>query len=99
MAETVSVENETVKQKKEPYDYKYIFFIGILIILVCFVIWHVYCCFCENRDLECSEDYINGSPRTDPQFDEAFDVGREVKKLIQLQEEYLEKLQRFRLGN
>ena len=101
MSEELNKESKEEISEKPPekYNCRNIFFIVVLIILVFFIICHTYYCFCENRDLECNEDYINGPPRTDPQFDEAFDVEREVKKLIQLQEEYLEKLQRYRLGN
>ena len=69
----------------------------IIVILVLFLMYHAYSCFCTNQNS--IEPYINESPRTDTQDDKPFDVGYEVKKLIQLQETYLEKLQRSRLGN
>lgn len=71
----------------------------IVVILVLFIIYHAYSCFCINQNLDFSEPYINKQPRTDPQDDNAFDVESEVKKLIQLQEQYLEKQQRSRMGN
>jgi hypothetical protein len=71
----------------------------IVVILVLFLVYHAYSCFCVNQNLDFSEPYINKQPRSDPQDDNPFDVGDEVKKLIQLQEQYLEKLQRSRMGN
>lgn len=79
-------------------SYTYVL-IAIVIILVLFLIYHAYSCFCNNQNLDLSEPYIDGSPRTDTQSDKSFDVENEVQKLIQLQEQYLEKLQRSRMDN
>lgn len=68
----------------------------IVICLVLFLMFHAYSCFCINQEIE---PYINEQPRTDVQVDKEFDVDNEVEKLIQTQEEYLEKLQRSRIGN
>jgi hypothetical protein len=79
-------------------SYTYIL-IAIVVILILFLIYHAYSCFCSNQDLDMLEPYINGSPRTDVQSDKSFDVEDEVQKLIQLQEQHLEKLQRSRSDN
>lgn len=72
----------------------------LAVIIVCIIIlgcYYAYSCFCANQDIE--ESYINKQPRTDQPGDKAFDVDAEIKKLIQLQEQYLAKLQKSRLGN
>lgn len=79
-------------------SYTYIL-IAVVVILVLFLIYHAYSCFCINQELDIAEPYIDGSPRTDTQSDKSFDVENEVQKLIQLQEQYLEKLQRSRMDN
>ena len=71
----------------------------IIVIVVVFIMYNSYSYFCINRDSDISEPYINTQPRDDPPGDNAFDVESEVKKLVQMQEEYLETLQRSRLGN
>jgi cell division protein FtsL len=65
--------------------------VAVVICLVLFLIYHAYSCFCINQEIE---PYLNTQPRTDIQSDKAFDVDDEVKKLSQMQEQYLEKLQR-----
>ena len=73
--------------------------IAVVIVLIVFIIYHSYTCFYKNQENDIFESYINEQPRSDPQDDKSFDVSVEVKKLIQLQEQYLAKLQRSRLGN
>ena len=70
--------------------------VAVVICLVLFLIYHAYSCFCINQEIE---PYLNTQPRTDTQSDKAFDVDDEVQKLSQMQEQYLEKLQRARTGN
>jgi cell division protein FtsL len=70
--------------------------VAVVICLVLFLIYHAYSCFCVNQEIE---PYLNTQPRTDTQSDKAFDVDDEVQKLSQMQEQYLEKLQRARTGN
>ena len=70
--------------------------VAVVICLVIFLMYHAYSCFCINQEIE---PYINTQPRSDPQSDKAFDVDDEVQKLSQMQEQYLEKLQRGRVGN
>ena len=71
----------------------------IIICVVLFIFFHATSCYHYNKNITFKESYINGSPRDDPQDDNSFDVGKEVKKLIQLQEQFLEKLERARKGN
>ena len=95
-------ESSLIETKSEPTKpvntYTYLLAI-IVVVLVLFLVYHAYSCFYINQELDFTEPYINPQPRSDPQDDNPFDVDSEVKKLIQLQEQYLEKLQRSRLGN
>lgn len=90
----ISTINTSVGDRNMSYTYLLAI---IVVILVLFLVYHAYSCFCSNQDLNFSESYINGSPRTDPPDDNPFDVDDEVKKLIQLQEQYIEKLQSSRM--
>lgn len=92
-----NIEKDTVLEVDGRGYSTYTYLLALIVIcLVIFMLYHAYSCFCENQDIE---PYINEQPRTDPQSDKAFDVDQEVKKLLQLQEQYLEQLQRTRLGN
>lgn len=82
----------------EQKSYTHILIIVIILLLI-FLFYHAYSCFQVNQDITFLESYKNGPPRSDPQSDNAFDVEKEVKKLIQMQEQFLEKLQQARRGN
>jgi len=82
----------------ESKSYTYMLVI-VIILLLMFLFYHAYSCFHTNQNINFLEPYKNGSPRDDPQSDDSFDVEKEVKKLIQMQERFLEKLQRARRGN
>lgn len=86
------------KGGNKPKSYTYMLIIVILLLLI-FLCYHAYSCFQMNQDIIFLESYKNGPPRSDPQSDNAFDVEKEVKKLIQMQERFLEKLQQARRGN
>lgn len=98
LIETTPVKKDETKSKPANNTYTYLLAI-IVVVLVLFLLYHAYSCFYINQELDFTEPYINPQPRSDPQDDNPFDVDSEVKKLIQLQEQYLEKLQRSRLGN
>lgn len=107
MSDTQSPLIETNKQDSEPIpkdggnesnSYTYMLVI-VIILLLMFLCYHAYSCFHTNQNMNFLEPYKNGSPRSDPQSDDAFDVDKEVKKLIQMQERFLEKLQQARRGN
>jgi hypothetical protein len=93
-----SLENTPLTARGGKASYTYLLAI-IVVILVVFLIYHAYSCFCNNQELEFSEPYINGSPRTDTPADNSFDVDDEVKKLIEMQETFLEELQNSRMEN
>jgi uncharacterized CHY-type Zn-finger protein len=94
------IENETKKTDVDdkPTSYTYLLIASVVCLMI-FLCYHAYSCFQCNKDINFAEPYINGSPRDDPQDDNAFDVGKEVKKLIQMQEKFLEKLENARRGN
>jgi hypothetical protein len=78
--------------------YKYLVYAAIVITLI-YLCFYANSCFKNNKNIEFPESYINGSPRDDPQVIDSFDVEFEVKKLIQMQEKFLEKLHASRGGN
>jgi hypothetical protein len=88
--------NNVITKKITSYTYV---LVALVICLMVFLFYHAHCCFQANQGLNFHEPYINESPRDDPQDDNSFDVGKEVKKLIQMQEQFLEKLERARKGN
>jgi hypothetical protein len=72
----------------------------VVVFLILCVIVYAYIQFQKNKESDDScEQFINGSPRTDPQTDKSYDIYSEVDSLIKSQEEYLEKIQRQRLDN
>lgn len=63
---------------------------GIVIVLVLYMFYYSYSCFCENQEL--SENFIEKTVKTGIDSDRSFDVSSEVKKLSQLQEQYLQQI-------
>lgn len=91
-----SAEVKKPEVKKPSYTYVLVVVVILLMMFLCF---HAYTCFHTNQNMNFLEPYINGPPRTDTQADKPFDVDKEVKKLIQMQERFLEKLEQARRGN
>jgi len=72
----------------------------VVVFLILCVIVYAYIQFQKNKESDDNcEQFINGSPKTDPQSDKSYDIYSEVESLIKSQEEYLEKIQRQRLDN
>lgn len=84
--------------KSENIKYKYLLY-AIIICAIMFLLFHAFTCFQKNKCQDFQEPYINRSTRDDPQVIDSFDVEYEVKKLIKLQEKFLQKLQASRMGN
>ena len=92
-----TIDKQEISVSSESSNGSYTLLLAFIVIcLVLFLMYHAYSCFCINQE---TEPYINEQPRSDVQADKEFDVDIEVKKLTDLQEEYLEKLQRSRTGN
>jgi hypothetical protein len=68
------------------YNYGYIIIISLLIV---YIFYYSYNSFCENQN---SEPFIEKTVKTGIDADKSFDVDEEVKKLSDLQEQYLRKL-------
>jgi len=68
------------------YRYGYVVIIGLLIV---YIFYYSYNSFCENQN---SEPFIEKTIRTGIDDDRSFDVDAEVKRLSDLQEQYLRKL-------
>lgn len=94
--DTINSLNDKDTAKESPLLYTMMLSVCVVVIIL-FLIYHSYSCFCNNRESDVGESYINEQPRTDIQTDNSFDVDSEVKKLVQFQERHLEKLQRSRM--
>jgi hypothetical protein len=84
--EEPSVERNSEEIKKDYMTYVLSF---VVICIVVYLLYNAYLSFCNNRN----ESFLQQQPRTDTQSDKndiTFDMDIEIKKLIQMQEKYLE---------
>ena len=83
----------TVGDARTPYTYV----LSIIIIgLVVYLLYYSYTCFYENQDL-INEPFIEKTIKTGIDDDRVFDVDGEVNKLRQLQEKFLNNLNKLKL--
>ena len=60
-----------------------------VVCLVLYVFYYSWCCFQENQ---CEEPFIEKTIKTGIDDDKSFDIDKEVKRLSDIQESYLRKL-------
>lgn len=63
---------------------------AVAILLVLYIFYYSYTCFCDNQRLD--EPFIEKTIKTGIDDDISFDVDVEVKRLSDLQEQYMRKL-------
>ncbi len=91
---TTTDASATTKDKKKLYM-KYALIV-VAVLLVFYVLYFSYSRFRINQTLGGTEPFIEKTVKTGTDSDRSFDIGREVQRLSDLQEQYLRKLNRRR---
>lgn len=65
---------------------------GIVISLVLYIFYYSYGCFQSNQDLAINEGFIEKTIKSGPDSDKSFDMDSEIKRLSDMQEQFLRKL-------
>jgi hypothetical protein len=84
-------ETETKKYGGDPGNPWQTYLLGtVAVLLVLYIFYYSYTCFCNNQHFD--EPFIEKTIKTGIDDDRSFDVDVEVKRLSDIQEQYLRKL-------
>jgi hypothetical protein len=82
------------EQAADKAKYKKYGMIIAIAVVVLLIIYYSYSCFCFNQTLGGNEPFIEKTVKSGTDSDKSFDIDAEVRRLSDLQEQYLRKLNR-----